>query len=118
MTEAKTTKVTYKGVADALVAFQSDMPKVAKDATAKAGAYSYDYATLDRLVEIIFPRLTAVGKKAKAEKHSRKLQLVVRGEVHGARLDTRFEPGPCGRRFWTAMRRPRSPARRAFGWAS
>lgn len=61
MTEAKTTKVKYNGVADALVAFQANIPKVAKDATAKAGAYSYDYATLDRLVDVIFPLLTQVG---------------------------------------------------------
>ena len=61
MTEAKTAKTKYEGIAPALVAFQSSIPKVAKDATAKAGAYSYDYATLDKLVEVIFPKLTEVG---------------------------------------------------------
>jgi ERF superfamily. len=62
MTVSKTAETQYyNGIAPALVAFQRSIPKVAKDATAKAGAYSYDYATLDRLVEVIFPKLTEVG---------------------------------------------------------
>jgi ERF superfamily. len=62
MTESKTAEAKYyNGIAPALVAFQRSIPKVAKDATAKAGAYSYDYATLDKLVEVIFPKLTEVG---------------------------------------------------------
>lgn len=59
MTEKK--KVTYENLASALVAFQSKLPKVAKDASANTGKYSYDYATLDKLTEVIFPLLTEVG---------------------------------------------------------
>ena len=58
---AATSKTTYPGINAALVAFQSVIPKVAKDATADTGKYSYGYATLDKLVEVIFPLLTNVG---------------------------------------------------------
>lgn len=61
MTEAKTSKTKTTGIAAALVAFQSDIPKIAKDGTADTGKYKYDYATLDKLVEVLFPKLTAVG---------------------------------------------------------
>lgn len=61
MAEAKTASPKYAGIAAALVAFQSDIPKVAKDGTADTGKYKYDYATLDKLVEELFPKLTAVG---------------------------------------------------------
>lgn len=58
-TTTKTTKPT--GIAAALVAFQSDIPKITKDGTADTGKYKYDYATLDKLVDELFPKLTAVG---------------------------------------------------------
>lgn len=62
MAEAKTTASKKPAtLAAALVAFQSALPKVAKDASANTGKYSYDYATLDKLSEVIFPLLTSVG---------------------------------------------------------
>lgn len=61
MTEAKTKTLAFPTVTAALVAFQSDLPAVVKDSSANTGKYSYDYATLENLTEIIFPKLTAVG---------------------------------------------------------
>lgn len=57
------TKTTTKhdNIASAIVAFQSAIPKVAKDSSADTGKYSYDYASLDKLTGILFPLLAAQG---------------------------------------------------------
>jgi hypothetical protein len=50
-----------KNIAAALVKFQSELPKATKDSSADTGKYSYDYASLDKLTEIIFPKLSENG---------------------------------------------------------
>lgn len=62
MAEAKATpKSTFTNIAEALVAFQSDIPIPTKDSSADTGKYSYDYASLDKLTPMIFAKLSAVG---------------------------------------------------------
>lgn len=51
----------YPNLASALIAFQSDLPKVTKDSTADTGKYAYSYTSLDKLVDVALPKLTAVG---------------------------------------------------------
>lgn len=58
---AKATKTKYGSIAEALIAFQSDIPVPSKDSTADTGKYSYDYASLDKLTPMIFEKLTDVG---------------------------------------------------------
>lgn len=60
-TTAAKTKTKFDNIAQALVAFQSDIPVPTKDSSADTGKYSYDYASLDKLTPLIFERLTAVG---------------------------------------------------------
>jgi hypothetical protein len=48
-------------LAKALAAFQKELPKVAKDKTAKMGSYSYTYADLATLTHVVLPVLTKHG---------------------------------------------------------
>jgi hypothetical protein len=48
-------------LAAALVKAQAAFPKIAKDATADAGQYSYSYATLPAVLEAVLPSLNASG---------------------------------------------------------
>ncbi len=56
-----TASPTTKTLAEALVAFQADIPVVKKSSTADTGKYSYSYASLEKLVELAYPKLTALG---------------------------------------------------------
>lgn len=58
---AETKKADFPNLATALVAFQSNLPKIRRTETAKVGTYSYDYASLDKITPIIFKELSAVG---------------------------------------------------------
>lgn len=51
----------FPNLNSALSAFQSTIPVPTKDSSADAGKYTYGYASLDALVPVIFPRLSAVG---------------------------------------------------------
>lgn len=62
MAETKaTSKTKYSTLAEALVAFQSDIPVIVKDSKADTGKYGYEYASLPVLTPILFEKLTAVG---------------------------------------------------------
>lgn len=61
MADAKTSKTKYGSIAEALVAFQSDIPSVTKNASADTGKYGYEYASLDYLTPIVLKALTDVG---------------------------------------------------------
>lgn len=50
-----------ENLAKALAQFQSDLPKVGKDKTAKMGTYSYTYADLASLTHTVLPLLTENG---------------------------------------------------------
>jgi hypothetical protein len=51
----------HKNIAEALVAFQSEMPVVPKNKTAKMGTYSYKYADLVDVSAAMHPLLTKHG---------------------------------------------------------
>lgn len=51
----------HANLASALVAFQSDVPTIAKNATADTGKYSYSYAPLEELVPLLLPLLAEHG---------------------------------------------------------
>jgi hypothetical protein len=54
-------KIKYDTIAQALIAFQSDLPVIVKDSRADTGKYGYDYASLPALTPILFEKLTTVG---------------------------------------------------------
>jgi hypothetical protein len=56
-----TTPKEHASLAAALVAFQSELPKVPKDKTAKMGTYSYTYTDLATLTHTVLPLLTRHG---------------------------------------------------------
>lgn len=53
--------MTDSALATALVAFQSEMPKVGKDKTADTGTYKYTYADLASLTDVATPILVRNG---------------------------------------------------------
>jgi hypothetical protein len=51
----------HASLAAALVAFQSELPKVSKGRTVNTGSFSYKYADLATITEIVLPVLTKHG---------------------------------------------------------
>jgi hypothetical protein len=56
-----TEKTAQQLFAEALVAFQKDLPHVGKESTADTGKFSYSYAALPDIFEAVLPALTANG---------------------------------------------------------
>lgn len=50
-----------KNLAEALAAFQAELPRLGKDNTADAGTYSYKYADLADVSATVLPKLAAQG---------------------------------------------------------
>jgi len=51
----------FGSLAAALAQLQGQLPRVGKDATANTGAYSYKYATLANIHEVLLPLMAALG---------------------------------------------------------
>jgi len=101
-TEAQTTD-EYPTLWHALAAFQRTLPSIRKGQTAKVQAksgaeYSYDYADLTDVSEIVLPALGAVGLAWHTSLDTEDGTLVLRWElVHGPSGDSRTGTIPVGR---------------------
>ena len=72
----------HDSLAAALAAFQAEVPKIEKSATADTGKYSYSYAPLDELVQIVLPLLAKNGMSFVAAPNLREDgQFVLRAEL-------------------------------------